>query len=138
MTKINLHEMFEARMNEQAINYAKYNTQFDDEYANDVRAAKVGYTAALNDLHGIVDGLVKRLESAIWFQEKLKNYISHHDDCNALIDEESEGPCECGMEEFAHNNYISQNMAKEQIEKLNTFLASVDSHASHVKQGDDL
>lgn len=66
------------------------------------------------------------LELSVYYQEKAKNFISHYDDCNALIDEESEGPCECGMEEFAHNNYISQNMAKEQIEKLNTFLASID------------
>lgn len=75
MSKINLHEMFKARMNEQAKSqriyepkyggkdHSGYDTMMKYEI-NDEREEcfELGYTAALNDLQGKVDGLLDSLQ----------------------------------------------------------------------------
>ena len=75
---------------------------------------KAGFLAAL-ELEE-VRGLASRLENAVYHQEKAGNFISHFDDCNALIDEIPEDEsCQCDMDLFAHNNYISIAMSKEAL-----------------------
>jgi hypothetical protein len=74
MSKINLHEMFEARMNEQSEPY----TFAADEF-------KMGYTAALSDLQAKVDGLLEALK----FYSKIKNFEKV-----VWEDDDKSGPCE--------------------------------------------
>jgi len=61
--------------------------------------------------------LVEALKTAISYQEKAKSFISHFDDCNALIDEELEEPCECGADTFSHDNYIAICLANEALKE---------------------
>ena len=64
MTKINLHELFESRMNELSKDLDEECSRQAPCYQDSKETFKNGYTAALNDLQGKVDGLLKALETA--------------------------------------------------------------------------
>lgn len=69
------------------------------------------YQAALDE----IEKLRERVENAIYYQEKAKNFISHYEDCDALTNPDfySDGvSCECGMDSFAHDNYLSIEFSK--------------------------
>lgn len=77
MSKINLHEMFEARMNEHANEHAPHfesmkwesYTLSHDYCMRQARSDfKSGYTAALNDLQPKVEKLLNTLEFYAWIQ----------------------------------------------------------------------
>jgi len=79
------------------------------------------FALSANHIQRLIDyarKLKEQVDLCITFQEKAKNFISHYEDCNALVNEESEGPCECGMETFAHDNYIAISMAKNILAEL--------------------
>lgn len=62
-------------------------------------------------LRAEVERVKTRLKNAIWHQERAKEFITHYDDCNALLDEIPEDEsCQCGMDSFAHSNHISITM----------------------------
>lgn len=66
MSKINpksvsLHEMFEAKMNKSAIDCCTWKRKDHDKENNDIDYFKQGYTAALNDLQGKIDGILTAL-----------------------------------------------------------------------------
>lgn len=74
------------------------------------------YQAALDE----IEKLRERVENAIYYQEKAKNFISHYEDCDALTnpDFDSDGvSCECGMDSFAHSNYLSIEFSKIVLRK---------------------
>lgn len=81
---------------------------------------------ALIDERKRVEDLIKRLNNALWFQEKAKEFISHFDDCNALTDElEDDEPCICGMDKFAHDNFLSIQITNTALTLYNQSKESV-------------
>ena len=85
-----------------------------DKWVNVVELS--AYQAALDE----IEKLRERVENAIYYQEKAKNFISHYEDCDAITnpDFDSDGvSCECGMDSFAHDNYLSIEFSKIVLQK---------------------
>jgi len=94
--------------------------KYDENDLKRISDFKAGFLAAL-ELEE-VKGLASRLENAVYHQEKARNFISHFDDCNALIDEIPEDEsCQCGMDMFAHNNHLSISITKEALTAWRSF-----------------
>ena len=74
--------------------------------------------AELQRVQGLLDEAAKRLENALWFQQKAKTFINHFEDCDAVTEDIEEGFCECGLEEFASDNELSRKISKELLQKL--------------------
>ena len=77
MIKINLHQMFEARMNQQA----ERPWGFEGTSNREAAYYRRGYTAALNDLQGKIDGLTEALESIKTLDGKAQNFNKKYMRC---------------------------------------------------------
>lgn len=65
-----------------------------------------------------IERLESRLKMAIYFQEKAKSFFSHYEDCDALTGEQEDGEsCLCGLDAFAHDNYISIVFSKAALKQ---------------------
>lgn len=74
MSKINLHEMFEARMTALSSKHAAS----EGDNGNAVISFEAGYTTALNDLQSKVDGLFDALELCELEMLTIDDHVNYH------------------------------------------------------------
>ncbi len=109
VTKINLHKLMKKRINELA----------DKHYATFGQGAfKDGYTAALNDLQGKVDGLLKALE----YYTLKSNY--------SIVDEGRNYSVDLNCYELDENTYQDVELGTTALQALAEFHAQADKETT--------